>query len=164
MQVKFKVRDEVEETKKYLKEVPRGTVKTGLAAIAEWIIGTPKRGLKHYQAYKYITRKAAYGKTFVSDKQRRYVMAMIKEGRIDPGAPHRTGNTQRAWYAQPTNNGYAMTIGNKTKGAYYTRHDEGQARLNALAGWRTVSDIISTNIKGALRHAGAKIKEYLARK
>lgn len=161
--IKFKVRG-VEEVQAFLKTVPRGALRVALSAMAEWFIGTPQRGLKHYQPYKYVTRAQAYGQTFKSDRQRRYIMAMISEGKIDPGVPHRTGNTQRGWYANETNNGYGMNIENEQKGAYYTRDDSGQARLNALAGWRKISDIISTNIAGAIRHANAAIGNWLRKK
>lgn len=160
MQVKFNVRG-VEKLQAYLKTVPRGAVKVALAALAEWIIGTPQRGLMHYQPYKYIARAKAYGRTFKSDKQRRFVMAAIRDGRIDPGVPHRTGNTQRGWYAKVGNGGYRMSVGNDTPGAYFTRHDTGQAALNALAGWRKISDIVQTNIAGAMRHARAAVSRFL---
>lgn len=163
MQYKFgKIRG-VEEWKAYLKTVPYGTVKVGLAALAEWLIGTPERGLKHYQKYLYVSIKKAYG-GFKSDKQRRYVMAMIREGKIDPGVPHRTGRTQRGYVANVTNNGYGITIENKEPGAYYTRDDQGQARLNALAGWKKTAEVISTNIAGAIRHAQAAVNAWLAKK
>jgi hypothetical protein len=148
----------------YLKSLPRGAVKVALPAMAEWFIGNGQRGLKQYPAYKHITRKRAYGKTFVSDKQRRYVMAMIREGRIDPGVPHRTGNTQRAYTMSVTNRGYTVKIVNRRKGAVYTRHNTMQARLNLLAGWRKSADVIKANTAGAIRHARAKVREYLRKK
>lgn len=160
MKIRIDIRG-VEEIQAFLKALPYGVVKVALPAIAEWMIGTPQRGLMHYQAYKYITRKRAYGQTFSSDKQRRYVMAMIREGRIDPGYPHRTGRTQRAWTMKVTNNGYRVNIKNKEKGAYYTRHDTRQARLNALAGWVKVREVISNNMAGAFRHARAAVRAYL---
>lgn len=151
----------VEKWQAYLRQLPRGTVKIGLRAIAEWLIGTPQRGLMRYQPYKYVSRKQAYGQTFKSDKQRRYVMAAIREGRIDPGVPHRTGNTQRGYVMRETNGGYGMSIDNAAPGAYWTRDDQGQARLNALAGWRTAGSIIETNIAGAIRHAQAAVNAFL---
>lgn len=160
MEVKIVVRG-IEQISAFIKTVPHGTTRVALKAIAEWFIGTPERGLRRYSPYKYITRARAYGQTFVSDKQRRYVMARIREGSIDPGAPHRTGQTQRGWYATPTNGGYGYTIKNDTPGAYYTRHNTGQARLNALAGWRKVREVIETNIKGAMRHANAAVRAFL---
>lgn len=151
----------LDEVINYLKTVPRGTVKVALPAIAEYIVGNGQHGLKRYPSYKYVSRKRAYGKTFTSDKQRRYVMMQIRKGRIDPGVPHRTGNTQRAYRVVTTNGGYGVRISNSTRGAVYTRHDTLQARLNLLGGWRKQADVVASNLKGALRHANAKVREYL---
>lgn len=163
MQVKVNIRG-VEKIQKFTKAMPRGTIKVALAAIVEWIIGTPQRGLKHYQRYKHIRRKKAYGKTFVSDAQRGYVMAMIRAGRIDPGVPHRTGNTQRAYKSRELKGGYERAIEAKGAGPYYTRSDKGQARLNALAGWKKTSIVIQNNMAGALRHARAAVKAFLKKR
>lgn len=161
MNLKFgKIRG-VEEWQAYLKQLPRGTVKVALAAIAEWIIGTGQRGLALYPGYKYVKRAQAYGETFKSNKQRRWFFAALNEGKILPGYPRRTGKTQKGYVARSTNNGYGVVIENKEAGAYYTRDDKGQARLNALAGWRKVSDVVSTNLAGAIRHAQAKVNEWL---
>jgi hypothetical protein len=160
MQISVNIRN-LEKVVAFLKELPRGVVKVALPAIAEYIIGDGRRGLKHYPVYKYVSRKHAYGKTFVSDKQRRFVMAAIREGRIDPGYPHRTGNTQRAYTMVTSNNGYTVKIQNKTKGAHYTRDNQGQARLNLLAGWKKTSEVVANNLVGALRHARTKVREYL---
>jgi len=154
----------LDKVQNYLKSLPRGTIKIALEALGEWFIGTGQRGLKRYPPYKYVTRAQAYGRTFKSAKQRGYVMAQIRAGRIDPGAPHRTGNTQRGWSMSTTGGGYRLSLVNPTAGAYYSMSDTGQARLNALVGWRKVSDILSTNIKGAIRHAISKVNEFLKQK
>ncbi len=151
----------VEEWQKFIKSLPRGVVKVALPALAEWLIGNEQRGLAHYSLYKYVTRKQAYGKTFQSDRQRRWFFAALDEGKILPGYPRRTGRTQRGYVQRPTNGGYGVMIENKEEGAYYTRDDKGQARLNALAGWRKTMDVVSTNIVGAIRHAQAAVNAWL---
>jgi hypothetical protein len=148
----------------FLKGLPRGVVRVALPAIAEWYIGTGQRGLKRYSPYKYVSRRRAYGKPFKSDKQRRFVMAMIREGRIDPGVPHRTGNTQRGYHMVSTNRGYTVKIVNRTRGAVYTRHNVLQARLNRLAGWRKTALVIASNTLGAMRHARAAVRVYLRKR
>ncbi len=157
MNIRFIPRN-LDEVKKFLRTVPRGGLKVGLRALTEYLIGNQRHGLKHYSPYKYVSRKAAYGKTFVSDKQRRYVMAAIRDGRIDPGVPHRTGRGQRGWVVIETQRGY--TIRNDEPSMFYSMADDGQARLNAKAGWRTVTKNIADNMAGALRHATAVMKQY----
>ena len=162
MTIKIEVRG-IEQLNAFLRDLPRGAVKIGLPALAEWIVGNGQRGLKRYSPYKHVAYRSAYG-GFKSEKQRRYVMAAIKDGRIDPGVPHRTGRTQRGYEVHITNGGYTAKITNDEPGAYWTRHDTGQARLNAMAGWRKMSDVVRTNIAGAVRHAQAKVNAWLKSK
>jgi ribosome modulation factor len=157
----------------YLKSIPRGTVKVALPAMAEWFIGNGQRGLRRYSPYRYVSRARAYpdmsfttkdGRRIVgykSLKQFQLVMARVREGRIDPGVPHRTGNAQRGYVMSTTNRGYTVKIQNRTRGAVYTRHNVLQARLNLLAGWRKARAVIESNMDGALRHARAKVRAYL---
>jgi hypothetical protein len=161
MKLKFDIRLD-KRLEAYIQKLPRGVARTGLTALAEWLIGNGQRGLKRYPPYKYVPIKKAGG--FKTDKSRRYVMAMIRKGVIDPGVPHRTGNTQRGYVMVASNRGYAVKIVNRTRGAVYTRHDTLQARLNKLAGWRKMKDVIKTNIEGAIRHAQSKVNEMLRTK
>lgn len=161
MNIKFVPRN-LDQVKAWLKTVPYGGLKAGMRALTEYLIGTQAHGLKHYSPYKYITRKSAYGQTFVSDKQRRYIMARIRKGSIDPGVPHRTGKGQRGWEMVETQRGY--TIKNDQPSMYWSMADKGQAALNAKAGWRTVSEAIAANMAGALRSAVAAVKRHLGNK
>jgi hypothetical protein len=131
-------------------------------AAARYIIGDMERGAKHYPPYKYVTRKRAYGKTFFSDRQRRYVMMMIRAGKIDPGYPHRTGIIQRGWYVRGS--GAKATIANDARGVDFVHGDQKQARLNRLVGWRTMSKIAKDNIKGAMKAADKALQDYLREK
>lgn len=149
---------------KFLKGLPRGVARVALPAFAQYLIGNGRRGLKHYQKYRYITRKRAYGKTFKSDRQRRKVMAMIRSGEILPGFPRRTGRTQRGYMMRISNNGYTVRIINAERGAVYTRHDKRQARLNALAGWNKAAVVIENNKAGAMRAAQTKVNQYLKKR
>jgi hypothetical protein len=157
-EIKVKVRG-LKELQDYFEFLPKYLRGKASKFMAEWFVGNGRRGLKRYPPYKWITRKSAYGKTFVSDKQRRYVMAKIRSGEIDPGFPHRTGNYQRGW--QIINKGVRTEIINSVPYAGFVGGDETQARLNAKVGWRKVLDIISTNIAGAIRHADSEITKFL---
>jgi len=154
----FQVRGS-EEFSAFISGFPRHIRGLVTEAVAEWLIGNSSRGLKHYVNYKYVSRKAAYGRTFVSDKQRRYVMARIREGTITPGTPNRTFRMQRGWSVK--NSGVKSEI---TNSEAYTEHVMGtgtQSRHEAKVGWREVAAVVSTNIAGAMRHANAAIREYI---
>lgn len=153
--IKFRVRG-LEEFKGYISSLQRNLRGKATEWISEWLIGNGSRGLKHYPPYKYVTRKSAYGQTFQSDRQRRYVMAKIREGSIDPGYPHRTGRLQRGWVK--TGSGVGTRIVNAEPHAFYVMDTKGQARQPAKVGWRKVAEILASNIKGAVRHAESMIK------
>jgi hypothetical protein len=157
MQVKIQVRG-IEKVQSSLRDLPRGVVKVGLNAIGDWFVGTDNRGLRHYPSYRHVSRKRAYGMTFSSEKQRRWFFA---NGGADMIGNHRTGNTKNAWKAVKSSGGYKLSLQNNTPGAYYTMSDKGQARQPAMVGWRKVSEVVKSNLAGALRHALAAVNAYI---
>ena len=130
-------------------------------AAAVYLIGNGVHGLTHYPAYKAITRRAAYGRTFQSDRQRRKVMAQIRSGRIDPGYPHRTGRLQRGWTV--TGDGTKATVKNDVEYAGLVMGTD-QARLNKLVGWRIYSDVIASNTDGMTQAANQELRKYYQEK
>ncbi len=163
MQVKFRIRN-VKAVQDFIKSVPRGAVRVALKAFSEYILGNDQHGLRHNEPYKYVTRKSAYGVSFFTEKQRRWFFWALNTGQIDPGSGKRTGETSRAWKAEPRNDGYRYTMTNNTPGGYYTRDDYGQARQPAKVGWRKVSAVLTANYAGAIRAAVAAVKAYLQSK
>jgi len=154
----------VNEFIEYIKDLPRGVKVVAMRAITEYVIGNQRRGLKHYPRYKHVTRKAAYGKTFVSDKQRRYVMAKIRSGEITPGYPERTGRYQRGWVQNPkTSDWRRVNVENAVPHAQWLGGSN-QARLNAKVGWRKAVAIVMTNINGAIRDGQKAVDEWIAKK
>lgn len=147
------------EVKDWLTTIERGLKGKATEWFAEYLVGDQSHGLKHYSPYQYVPYRKAYG-GFFSDKQRRYVMAMIQQGKIDPGYPHRTGEFQRAWEYKVSGSG-RYTITNATPYGGYLVDDNKQARLPGMAGWRKVSEIIKDNWHGAIRHATAKVKQWI---
>jgi hypothetical protein len=160
--IRFNVKAKPSELTKLISSAPRMARGRMTEAAAKYIIGDMERGAKHYPPYKYVSRKRAYGRTFFSERQRRYVMAQIRAGRIDPGYPHRTGIIQRGWYVRGS--GAKATIANDARGVDFVHGDKKQARLNRLVGWRTVSEIAKANMKGAIKAAEQALKEYLKEK
>lgn len=150
-----------EKLQAYLKKLPRGTIKTALDAISDYILGNDSHGLRHYEPYKYVTRKAAYGQTFQSDKQRRWFYA---NGGPDMIGDNRTGETAGAWTVVETNNGYGRTFSNPKPSAVWLYSDDGQANQLRMVGHRTLTSKIMSNLNGALRSAGAAITRYLSQK
>lgn len=162
----------IEKVQAFLRTVQLGAKTRATRAVAQYLIGIEGlgdvmssanlaggagHGLAHYVPYRYVTMAQAGG--WKSDKQRRYVMAMIREGKIDPGAPHRTGELQRGYRIEGEPPRYRIT--NAVKYGDYVMGDTQQSRMHQLIGWRKISEVVTSNLAGALRHAQAKVKEWL---
>ena len=146
---------------KFVGAVPAKIKTLGMKEIVSYVIGDGQRGLKKYPPYKHVTRKSAYGKTFVSDKQRRYVMAKIRSGEITPGYPKRTGKYQRAWKTTPQDAEWSrVDVENASSGAEFVG-GANQARLNAMVGWKKAFDTVKDNIGAAITSAQNKVNAWV---
>lgn len=163
MQTKFVIRND-KEVAAFLKTLPRGTIRTALKAMADYFIGDERHGLRHNEPYKYVSRAKAGYKTSAAQIRFMFATGIIEndgKGGIKLNKYKRTKATSAAWTAKETGGGYGYTLQNPTRGAYFTRSDKGQARQPALVGWRKVSKVVKDNMKGAMRSAMAKVKEWI---
>jgi len=150
----------IPELQAWLLSLANGVKDEATRSVAEYLVGDSSHGLKHYPPYKYISMQRAYG-GFISDKQRRYVMAMIKEGKIRPGQDNRTGNLSANWEYKAQGGRYTIT--NDTPYAKYVQGGQ-QSNMHNLIGWRQTLQTVKDNLAGAYRHANANIKKWLAGK
>jgi hypothetical protein len=152
----------IDKVQEYLKRtVPRGAVKVALEALGDWMVGAPGRALRHYDPYKYVSRKKAYGKSFFTEKQRKWFWA---NGGPDMIGNNRTGETANAWQAKSTRGGYGLTLENDSEGAKHIWGDDTQAAQPRAVGHRTAGEKVMTNIAGAIRHARAAVRAFLGKK
>jgi len=102
---------------------------------------------KKYPRYKYVSRGAAYPEVggFFSEKQRRFVMAGIKSGRIQPGKPHRTKRLQEGWHIEGKNT--PLQVVNSEPAAVFAFHPIYQARQLAMVGWKDIDTMTEENEK-----------------
>lgn len=133
-------------------------------AVTEYLVGDERHGQRHYPPYVYLgsADEGAYKKVyggFISDAQRRYVMAMIKEGQITPGISSSNRYFGDAWKIE--DKGRYWQAMNDTKHSPYLVGDNNQSKMMAMKGWRKVSQNIADNFKGALIHAQAKLRAWL---
>lgn len=90
--------------------------------------------MKIYDPPRRVTRKAAYGRSFQSDRQRRWFFWALDAGVIR--VPYqRTFAMRRGWRIEGSGNGTRVV--NDTEAAKFSMGDETQARLNKLVGWTT---------------------------
>lgn len=155
--IKFEISGRhITDIQEFLKSVPRGVKGVAVTAVREYIMGNSRHGLKHEPAYKYVSRKSAYGKTFFSDKQRKWFWA---NGGPDMIGNHRTGYQTSSWgyTGDPTTR---QTIYNTAASTAYTMGDKSQAAQPRLVGWRKVGDVVRSNLQGAFRSATLAINRW----
>lgn len=171
--IRIKVRT-LEEAEAFISEqIPRKF----RGVYAEAVAGGLVIELRKQPPYKYVSRFEAYGmqeggRGFFSDKQRRYVMARLRDGTFDPGAPKRTGQTTGR-PGQPVrsgpgfrveNKGAKAVIANTEPGARWTVNDTWQARQPAKVGWQKVGKTIVDNIDKAMVDAIDVVMEAMEKK
>ena len=117
--------------------------------------------LKQYPPYVHVAYKDAYGGWF-SDKQRKYVMAKIREGSIRPGQPNRSQDMAKGW--KVIDKGVSSMIVNELPYAGFLMGTDTQARMPKKIGWKTVGSIVKDKIKEIERKSIAAIRKVLAKK
>jgi hypothetical protein len=145
--------------KKMLEDLPKGAISVVIPAINSYLIGDESHGLKHEPAYREVSRTSAYGFPFFTDKQRKWFFANLDD--LNVGQDNRTGHFSAGWKVR--GDLYRQTIYNDVPYGKWLM-SEGQARQPAKVGWRKVSEVVASNIKGAIKHAYAKLGEWLRKK
>lgn len=157
--IKFGPIKNIDKVTAYLQSVPRGAKKEAIIGIAEYLVGDGSHGLSKDDPYKQTTREAVYGRPFESDRQRRKVMAMIRSGEIVIGQrKYNPTQASEGYGYKLTNGGYGATITNTEEGAHWTR------AWGGWKNWRPYMKVVEDNIRGALRHATARVNAVLRKK
>jgi len=152
----------VKEVAAWIKTLPRGIKAAAMRAIAEYIVGDKQHGLRHDVAYKYVSRKRAYGKVsdapagYFSWAQFRYVMAKLHSGEIKIGRKHSPTEMSKTWKWQQLDSDWRRTAINGQ-----LPFDRFPARQNRLVGWRHWLDVVKSNMKGAVSSAQKAVDEWL---
>jgi hypothetical protein len=102
----------------------------------------------------YVTRKAAYGVTFFTAKQRRWFFAALRNGEIN--VPYkRTGAMMGNWRIEGS--GRQSFLANDAPGIEFVQ-GEGQSRHEAKVGWKKVSAIMKGQINGIMHAFSSAVK------
>lgn len=116
--------------------------------------------LKTYPPQKYVTRKQAYGQTFVSDRQRKWFFAALNSGDLRiPYHRRRSHGIQGGW--KQIGSGYNSIIANEVPGVQYVMGDDTQSRHERMVGWRTIGQIVKERMTRMLEVADGAIKKAL---
>jgi len=158
--ITIKVRG-LEQVKKFISDLPRKVRGLATEAAAEYLIGDDRHGLKHYPSWKRLFRHDVYKDVYFTAKdghkvygfsslrQLRKVAAIMNEK--PPSEANRTFAYKNSWNVQ----------GNGVKTVIYGTlpHEKWVDRFSKKIGWRSVSDIISTNYRGAIQAAERAIQK-----
>ena len=159
----------------WLGSLPAGATEVVVDAGMEWLVGNEFHGAKQSPYYKYINRYAGFPNLFfttstgkivpgyASQKQFNYVHWAISQGIIKPGQDNRTGKMQDS-YVTTKPNPYTSITTNTAPYAKWVRGETMQTRMHDKIGWRSMSEVVSTNIKGMYRHAQSILNKWLKAK
>jgi hypothetical protein len=123
---------------------------------------------KEIPRYKYASRAAAYPNApaapgWFSEKQRRYVMMLIKRGdiKIPYTRAGKAGGIQSRWKIEGT--GVKLRIVNDSPEAVFLYDDRLQARQPAMVGWKKIGVIIAEYNKRMLSSFDRGVKAAIKR-
>ena len=124
---------------KRLKELPELAGDMGIEAANNYLLNILIR--KEIPPQKHVSRITAYGKTFFTERQRRFFFWALAHGVIEvPYRRRRNGyGVSGSW--RIVGKGRKALIENDDPAAEWV-YSENQARLNQLVGWRRVSQIL----------------------
>lgn len=103
--------------------------------------------MRKYPEYTYVSRARAYGKTFQSDRQRRWFFAALRSGELVIPYP-RTMTLQRNWQIMRSGAADAMLV-NDTPYAHFVQQSP-QARMMTYRNWRSIQTVVMQE-KGRLQ-------------
>lgn len=137
-----------------LKKLPPAVQDAAVDEVSSYLLNI----LKAYPSKNYITRTTAYGKSFFTDKQRKWFFASLNDGSIN--IPYRrTQGLARAW--EKLGSGAYTILVNEAQGAKYVIGDKTQSRHEMLVGWRTVGQVIKVHTRRIIEKADAGAKKAL---
>lgn len=156
MQIKFSVRG-LKELQDYLHSLPRGVRIAAMRAFSEYVVGDESHGLKHEPSQKTHGPDNPY--QWQSEKQRKAFFATDGFGQGIPTV--RTHEGVNSWTVIEKDSNWTQV---KIEGGNKFVQGEWQQRGHAADGWRKYTDIIKTNMTGALRAANVAVQAWLRKK
>jgi hypothetical protein len=154
--ISFKVRG-LEEVERFLKALPRGTMKVAIAAMSEYILGDDTHGLRHYPPRR--SHGAGNPYRWQSEKQRRAFFATKGFGKGIPS--RRSYELSRGW--QQSVDPYRKTLFNRVPYAKYVMGNQQQIG-HTTDGWRKIGKVITDNVKGGMLRARQAVAKWIANK
>lgn len=100
-----------------------------------------KSAMQLYPAQVALTRKSVYGRSFVSDRQRRFFFYALKKGILH--SPYRRTNVLgNKWTVEAQDGGLTVEVGNNTPYGPYVQSARLQTKYHKAAGWQTDAAVL----------------------
>jgi hypothetical protein len=132
--------DGIPELQAILNNLPQDIQDAAVDEINKYLVNVMQSG---QPSPNYVTRKAAYGVTFFTEKQRRWFFANLNSGGIN--VPYRrTQGLRNSWKIEGS--GARSFIINDAPGAGYVMGDDTQSRHEKMVGWPTVGKLIDKSM------------------
>lgn len=158
--IKFSLRG-IKEVKEFFASLPRGVKIVAMRAFSEYIIGDERHGLKHEPEYKHVSPFQSYSDDpKKAARQRGWIFTHLDL----IGKDNRTHKIRDSWtMTEKDSNWTSVKIENTAPGVGWVMGEE-QSRHSAAVGWRKYTDIVVSNIDGALRSAISAVDAWLKSK
>jgi hypothetical protein len=138
------VGDSVEKIKAKLDVLPPQLANAGTEAASKYLLN---KLVNDQPPVKHISRAMAYPETgngFFTDRQRAKFFATVRYT-----LPYQRGGMETKW--ELLGSGWEVKINNRDPGSVFVYDDTRQARLNALVGWKKISQYIREYLPQMLR-------------
>jgi hypothetical protein len=130
----------VKELQAQLDKLPVEAADEAITEVQDYMLNV----LRMYPPKNYVSRASAYGKSFQSDKQRRWFFWALNSGLIN--VPYRRTQTlSSGWHK--VRSGIMGYIVNYTPYAVFVMGERKQSRHEQMVGWKKPSEIIDERIE-----------------
>ncbi len=154
MNIRFNPIRGLKEIKELITALPRGVKHAFMQAFSEYIVGNEQHGLKHEPTQKTHDENNPY--QWTSEKQRKAFFATDGFGRGIPTV--RTHEGVNSWTVKLQDSDWTRV---RIEGGNKFVQGDDQQRGHAVDGWRKYTDIVATNIKGAMDKGLAAVNRIL---
>lgn len=118
--------------------------------------------LRDYPAYRYVSRRAAYGQPFSSDRQRRWFFWALGSGLIKPGQDNRTRTLAEGWRIVQGGPKQIDLVNEVPYAKFVQGTSTEQARQPKMAGWKSITVWLRTFQSEIGRVGMSNLKRWIA--